>query len=142
MRKICLFIVLSIINSLNLVAQKATAEQWNNLIYCIEEHESNHKENVKSPNGLYWGPLQIAKVCVDGCNKIIGHKHFTYADRLNREKSYEMFNIVQDKYNPDHDMCLAVRLWAAGLVALKNKNAGMKQYREVMVIYRKHFGNK
>ena len=142
MRKICLLIVLIFISSVNLIAQKATPEQWKNLIYCIEKHESNHKEKAKSPNGLYWGPLQIAKVCVDGCNKIVGYKKFTYADRLNREKSYEMFNVFQDKYNPSHDMCLAVRLWSAGLVALKNPKAGMKQYREVMSIYQKHFRNK
>lgn len=142
MRKFFLLIMFMAIGLIDVMAQKATPEQWNNLIYCIEEHESNHKENAKSPNGLYWGPLQIAKVCVDGCNKIIGHKHFTYADRLSREKSYEMFNVVQNKYNPSHDMCLAVRLWAAGLVALKNPRVGMKQYHEVMSIYRKHFGNK
>lgn len=124
----------------SMFAQKASETEWKNLIYSIEEHESNHIVTAKSSNGLYWGPLQIAKICVDECNKIIGHKHFTYADRLNREKSYEMFNIMQDRYNPGHDMCLAVRLWSAGLIALKNKNAGMKQYREVMAIYRKHFG--
>ncbi len=118
-------------------AQHATPEQWNKLIRAIEYHESKGNEHARSKNGTYAGVLQISTLCVDGANKIVGHKKYTYNDRLSREKSYEIFNVIQNKYNPKHDMCLAVRLWGAGIVALKNKNVGMKAYKEIMDIYNK-----
>ena len=72
------------------------------------------------------------------CNKIVGYRKFSNADRANREKSIEMFNTIQGRYNPQRDMNLAVRLWAVGLSALKNPNAGQRAYREIMVIYNRH----
>ena len=63
---------------------------------------------------------------VKECNKIVGSNKYTLNDRLNRQKSHEMFNIIQNKYNPHHDIELACRLWAVGLVALNNPNKGKK----------------
>ena len=118
-------------------AQHATPEQWNKLIRAIEYHESKGNAHARSRNGTYVGVLQISTVCVNAANKIVGHKKYTYNDRLSCEKSYEIFNVIQNKYNPKHDICLAVRLWGAGIVALKNKNVGMRAYREIMDIYNK-----
>lgn len=114
-------------------AQKATDSEWNDLIWSIAQHES--KQNPNARNGQYLGILQISPVLVSECNKIVGHRKFTNADRASREKSIEMFNTIQGRYNPQHDMNLAVRLWAVGLSALKNPRAGQRAYREIMAIY-------
>ena len=120
----------------NTQAQKASDSEWNDLIWSIAQHES--KQNANARNGQYLGILQISPVLVNECNKIAGYRKFTNADRASREKSIEMFNTIQGRYNPQRDMNLAVRIWGAGLVALKNKNAGQRAYREVMAIYHRH----
>lgn len=117
-------------------AQKASDSEWNDLIWAIAQHES--KQNPHARNGQYLGILQISPVLVSECNKIVGYRKFSNADRANREKSIEMFNTIQGRYNPQRDMNLAVRLWAVGLSALKNPNAGQRAYREIMVIYNRH----
>jgi hypothetical protein len=57
------------------------------------------------------GVLQIRKVIVDDCNRILGYNKFTYEDRRDSVKSVEMFNIIQDHYNPTRDMHFALKLW-------------------------------
>ena len=120
----------------NMQAQKASDSEWNDLIWSIAQHES--KQNANARNGQYLGILQISPVLVNECNKIAGYRKFTNADRASREKSIEMFNTIQGRYNPHRDMNLAVRLWGAGLVALRNPNVGQRAYREVMAIYNQH----
>ncbi|MGM9687240.1 MAG: hypothetical protein ACI3YI_13615 [Bacteroidaceae bacterium] len=126
--------------SVEMNARKASDSEWNDLIWSIAQHES--KQNPNARNGQYVGYLQISPTLVNECNKIAGRKKFSNADRLSREKSIEMFNTIQGRYNPQHDMNLAVRIWAAGLVALKNHSAGQRAYREIMVIYNRHRGGK
>ena len=89
-------------------AQKASDSEWNDLIWAIAQHES--KQNPHARNGQYLGILQISPVLVSECNKIVGYRKFSNADRANREKSIEMFNTIQGRYNPQRDMNLAVRL--------------------------------
>jgi hypothetical protein len=89
-KKILLTFTILFISANYSYSQRATATEWKNLIYAIEEHE--------------------------------------------------MFNIIQNKYNPHHDIELACRLWAVGLVALNNPNKGKKSYREFMAIYERNFG--
>lgn len=57
------------------------------------------------------GILQIKKVMVDECNRIIGYKHFEYEDRFDSTKSVQMFNIVQKHYNPKMNIHLALKIW-------------------------------
>ena len=121
-------------------AQKANDSEWNDLIWSIAQHES--KQNPNARNGQYLGILQISPVLVSECNKIVGYRKFSNADRANREKSIEMFNTIQGRYNPQRDMNLAVRLWAVGLSALKNPSAGQRAYREIMAIYNRHRAGK
>ena len=126
--------------SVEMNAQKASDSEWNDLIWSVSQHES--KQNPNARNGQYVGYLQISPTLVNECNKIAGRKKFSYSDRLNREKSIEMFNTIQGRYNPQRDMNLAVRIWAAGLVALKNKSVGQRAYREIMAIYNRHRSGK
>lgn len=44
------------------------------------------------------GPMQIWKIYVDDVNRIQKKVKYTYADRKNRKKSYEMFKIYVNHY--------------------------------------------
>lgn len=106
------------------VAQSTPTEnRWDNLIKAISEVES--RGNPKAVSGKHVGVLQISPVVVDDCNRINKLKkreqRFTYGDRYSVEKSIEMFNIIQDFYNPDNGTVdgevrieRAMRIWNGG----------------------------
>jgi hypothetical protein len=70
------------------------------------------------------GILQIRKPIIDDCNRILGYDKYTLMDRLDSLKSVEMFNIIQDHYNPQHDYHWALKLW--------NSKAPLSYHRKVM----------
>lgn len=70
------------------------------------------------------GVLQIRPIIVEDCNRILGYERFTLTDRLDSLKSVEMFNIIQDHYNPQHDYHWALKLW--------NSGAPLSYHRKVM----------
>jgi hypothetical protein len=99
------------------VAQSTPTEnRWDNLIKAISAVES--KGNPRAVSGKHVGILQISPIVVEDCNRINklkkNKKRFTYGDRYSVEKSIEMFNIIQDFYNPSHDREKAMRLWNGG----------------------------
>lgn len=99
------------------VAQSTpTKNRWDNLIKAISVVESG--ENPRAVSGKHVGILQISPIVVDECNRINklkkNKKRYQYGDRYNKEKSIEMFNIIQDFYNPSHDTEKAIRLWNGG----------------------------
>ncbi|MBQ4291664.1 MAG: lytic transglycosylase domain-containing protein [Muribaculaceae bacterium] len=134
MKKILLRSILTIVLvflGLNLSAQ-TTEKEWNTLIRAMIQCES--KGNPKAKNGPYVGVLQISKICVRGVNQI-GVKKFSYNDRLSREKSIEMFNIFNDKYNPDHDIEKAIRMWSGGVRYSVKRT--QKNYNKVIAVYKR-----
>lgn len=70
------------------------------------------------------GVLQITPILVEDCNRILKCETFTLEDRLDSLKSVEMFNIIQDHYNPQHDYHWALKLW--------NSGAPLSYHRKVM----------
>lgn len=64
---------------------------YDKLINAIAHVESKHNEKLVSKNKTHVGLLQISKITVDECNRIIGMKKYTYQDRYDRNKSIEMF---------------------------------------------------
>lgn len=52
------------------------------------------------------------------------YEAFTLEDRLDSLRSVEMFNIIQDHYNPQHDYHLALKIW--------NGKAPLSYHRKVM----------
>lgn len=70
------------------------------------------------------GVLQITPILLRDCNRILGYERFTLIDRLDSLKSVEMFNIIQDHYNPQHDYHLALKIW--------NGHAPLSYHRKVM----------
>ena len=70
------------------------------------------------------GVLQITPILVEDCNRILKYEAFTLEDRLDSLKSIEMFNVIQDHYNPQHDYHWALKLW--------NSGAPLSYHRKVM----------
>jgi hypothetical protein len=70
------------------------------------------------------GVLQITPILLQDCNRILKNEGFTLEDRLDSLKSVEMFNIIQDHYNPQHDYHLALKIW--------NGQAPLSYHRKVM----------
>lgn len=87
-------------------------EKLMNAIIYIESRGNPKAHNKK---GDCVGILQITKICVRECNRVLqkqgSKKRYTYADRWDKDKSIEMFYLLQDYYNPTHDINKAIRIW-------------------------------
>ena len=70
------------------------------------------------------GVLQITPILLRDCNRILEMEIFKLEDRLDSLKSVEMFNIIQDHYNPQHDYHWALKIW--------NSGAPLSYHRKVM----------
>lgn len=88
--------------------------RWKDVVKAIAHVESKNKNKAVSKCGKYVGFLQISKVVVDDCNRIVGKKKYKYNHRLDKTKSIEMFYIIQNYYNPDSDLEKAIRIWNGG----------------------------
>lgn len=70
------------------------------------------------------GVLQFTPILIEDVNRILGREVYTLEDRLDSLKSVEMFNIIQDHYNPQHDYHWALKIW--------NSRAPLSYHRKVM----------
>ena len=70
------------------------------------------------------GVLEITPILLRDCNRILEMEIFKLEDRLDSLKSVEIFNIIQDHYNPQHDYHWALKLW--------NSGAPLSYHRKVM----------
>ena len=137
LRKIILIcIMLSSVIAIN--AKKDSSYDWTRVINAIAEVESEGSPKVKNSAGCV-GLLQITKICVRQCNIWLkqekSKKRYTYNDRLDPEKSKEMFILTQKHLNPKNDIEHAIRLWNGGRNYKKRKTDGY--YKKVMKIYNK-----
>lgn len=91
-------------------------KKWSKLIKAIRKIESKGDNNARY-HGCY-GPLQISETAVKDANeylkKIKSKKRYNMSDRFNLEKSTEIFNIEQERYNKQHDINKAIRIWNGG----------------------------
>lgn len=141
MKKLLLLILCGI--SLATFAQTAAGvkkvdlqKKWGTVIHAIALVESEGKPRQVSKNGLYVGYLQISEILVRECNRIVGYKKYTYADRYDKQKSIDMFIDYQEHYNPDGNMERAIRLWNSGdLKCMTRKSRTEGYYRRVMAKY-------
>lgn len=99
------------------VAFSQSSFNWTKIINAIAIVESNNNPKAVGGGGSV-GLLQITPVLVKDCNKILQKqnksKRYSLADRYNAEKSKEMFIIIQEYYNPQHNVEKAIRLWNGG----------------------------
>lgn len=58
-----------------------------------------------------FGCLQITPILVKEVNRIQSERKFTIKDAMNRDAAIQMFNIIQEYYNPEKDRHLALKIW-------------------------------
>lgn len=94
------------------------ANKWDRVMNAIIAVESKGNPKARNKKGDCVGAFQITKICVIEANEILrkrgSAKRFKLHDRLDLEKSKEIFNLIQDKYNPEKDVVKACRIWNEG----------------------------
>ena len=84
-----------------ITTENSSEFDWMPIINAIIQVESKGQTHVVSKDGKCVGVLQIQKVVVDDCNQYLSYymksnqKLFTYDDRYDKEKSIEMFILIQ-----------------------------------------------
>lgn len=141
MMKKLLILLFILINGITYSYSQTNNKDWDNLIKAISIAESNQQTDIVSKCGRYVGLLQISKIAVRDCNRILkeinvdNKTYYKYNDRFSEEKSIEMFNIIQCYYNPEKDIEKAIRLWKGGC---NYSNSNTEQYyQKVLKLYEK-----
>ena len=115
----------------------AQKQDLNRLITAIATVES--ELNEKAVSGDCVGYLQIRPLLVKECNNILkkknSKKHYSLSDRFSKKKSIEMFYLIQEKFNPSHNVERALWVWNAGPYSKKRPtkyiNKVMKAYHKI-----------
>ena len=137
--KIALKYVLAVIAfvafSTSVSAQKSSYD-WSSVVDAIMMVES--RGNCNARNGIYCGPLQIAPCLVNEVNNILKRrnspKRYSLNDRFSKQKSKEMFVIIQSYYNPQNNVERAIRMWQGGC---NYKVRSTQRYYEKVMSYMK-----
>jgi hypothetical protein len=104
-------------------------KKWHHIYEAIAEIESRRTPGVISRSGKYVGYLQISPILVKEVNRILGKEVYSGKDRLNKEKSIEMFVIFQEHHNQGGSFEKACRLWCSGDIhCMKNKTTFATSY--------------
>ena len=80
-----------------------TINTWYILIEALIWVESKGDEMAIGANDDV-GVLQIRPIMVAEANRITGYDKYTLEDRFSRDKSIEMWQVVQDYHNPEKDI--------------------------------------
>lgn len=108
-----------------------TTDNWDKFIEAVIWKESRGVEDCIGDSGKAVGVLQIHPIMVREANRILeinGESHrYEYDDRYSREKSIEIFKIVQDHHNASHDHARALDIW--------NRNHPKSYYTQIMDKY-------
>lgn len=116
--------------------QDSVMRKWETLIEAIATIESRKNPKVVSRCGKYVGYLQISKLLVNECNMILNERKYSYNDRYDKQKSIEMFIVIQNRHNPDGNIEKAIRLWKSGDTKCMQRKARTESYyRKVMKIF-------
>lgn len=137
MRNLIVKIIVLILFAFGIVSKSYSQSfNWTRVINAIAIVESNNNPRAVGGGGSV-GLLQITPVLVRDCNKILeknkSTKRYSLKDRLNPEKSKEMFILIQEHYNPSHNVEKAIRLWNGG--PKYSTRGTQKYYNKVMKHY-------
>ena len=89
---------------------RTESDDWDTFITALAWVESRWTDHAESSRQAV-GYLQVTPILVRDANRIVGAQRFTLDCRTDRQQSILMFNIIQDNYNPQHDMHYALKLW-------------------------------
>lgn len=103
-------------------------KEWNLFINALVSIESKGRHDAIGTKDDV-GVLQITPICLKQVNNILGYEKYSLDDRLDSLKSVEMFNIIQDKLNPEHDLHFALKIW--------NSKAPISYHEKVMNEYKR-----
>jgi hypothetical protein len=135
-KKLILTCLMSIL-VLTASAQTKKAYDWTRVINAIIQVESKGDANAHNAVGDCAGIMQITPILVKQCNIWLkdqkSNKRYTLKDRYNVQKSKEMFIMIQEHYNPSHNVEKAIRLWNGGPNYSVKKTNGY--YKKVMKYY-------
>ena len=117
MRNFKKLVLVILFTCISVNASYSQSFNWNKVINAIAKVESNGNPRAVGGGGSV-GLLQITPILVKEVNQILAKqkssKRFTLNDRLNPEKSKEMFIIIQEYHNPQHNIEKAIRMWNGG----------------------------
>lgn len=123
-----ILLVILLITNCSMKGQAAVKQaDWSNIISAIAYTESKYNPKAVSKTGNHVGYLQISKIMIRDCNRIVGYKKYTYQDRYSIKKSIEIFHLIQKYYNPTNNVEKAIRLWNGGAGYTKSKTEGYYQ---------------
>ena len=118
MRNLLLKIIVLILFAFGIISKSYSQSfDWSRVINAIAIVESNNNPRAVGGGGSV-GLLQITPVLVRDCNNILAKqkstKRYSLSDRLSAQKSKEMFVLIQEYYNPEHNIEKAIRMWNGG----------------------------
>ena len=127
--------------SISINAQENGKYDWSSLINAIVQVESKGNPKAHNPNGDCAGILQITKITVRECNNILGAAKssikYTYEDRYDAEKSKEMFILLQEHFNKEHNIEKAIKCWNCGFYNKNWRKCSIEYYKRVLKHYNK-----
>lgn len=84
------------------------AQDWETFVQAMIWVES--RGQIYAVNKDCVGIFQIRPIYVKDVNRILKEERYTNDDRYHPKKSREMFDIIQNHYNPNKDMIRAIKL--------------------------------
>lgn len=107
--------------------------QWRCLIESLIYVESKGNDSIVGSHQDV-GCLQETPIFISEANRIIGSNVYNLDDRYNRQKSIEIFEIIQKHHNPDKSIKKAIKLHNPK--ALKTyKDSVMCKYHKLLKQY-------
>lgn len=82
---------------------------WHLFTTALMKVESDHSTTIVGKNDDA-GVLQITPIYVKEVNRILGQQKYSLADRFDKYKSIEMFEVMNSKYNPEKSFYKAMRI--------------------------------
>ena len=128
------FVVIAFLMFANHSSAQTSEYDWSSVVDAIMMVES--RGNCNARNDIYCGPLQIAPCLVNEVNNILKRrnstKRYSLNDRFSKQKSKEMFVIIQSYYNPSNNVERAIRMWQGGI---RYKVSKTQRYFEKVMSY-------
>ena len=82
---------------------------WHLFTTAVMKVESGHKHDIIGRDNDV-GVLQITPIYVREVNRILGQQKYSLEDRFDKYKSIEMFEVMNNRYNPEKSFYKAMRL--------------------------------